>query len=149
MPAVIFAFCAVVVFFALQLDTALAIVIVEAMQPRSFPIFLMALIALLNALLVYQLVNGSWLPRPRQSPQTWITMLLMIVFYGLTTYVDMFVGLLVVIFAMSLAWGSRVVVWRHWSLSSRQLTFSSCLIWCLRSASRVEFSRNFITDNRQ
>ena len=97
-----------VAFFTLQLDTAPAIVIGEAMQPRSFPIFLTALIALLNALLVYQLVNGSRMPRLRQSPQTWITMLLMIVFYGLTTYVDMFVGLIVVIFVMSLAWGERL-----------------------------------------
>ncbi|MGI9522662.1 MAG: hypothetical protein ACR2PG_13540, partial [Hyphomicrobiaceae bacterium] len=76
-PGIIFAFCAVVIYVALQLDTAPAIVIGEAMQPRSFPIFLMALIAILNAVLVAQLMRGSRMPHPRQAPQTWLSMVLM------------------------------------------------------------------------
>ena len=52
-PALIFVFCAVVSYVALHLDTAPPIVIGEAMQPRSFPIFLMVLIAVLNAVLIF------------------------------------------------------------------------------------------------
>ena len=141
-PAVIFAFCAVVVYFALQLDTAPAIVIGEAMQPRSFPIFLMGLIALLNALLVYQLVNGSRMPHPRQTPQTWITMLLMIVFYGLTTYVDMFVGLIVVIFVMSLAWRER----RYWLAGLVAVVTSTTVFFLFDLVLKIRFPRGVLTE---
>ena len=46
-PGVIFAFCAIVTWFALQFDEAPEIVVGPAMQPRSFPIFLAVIIALL------------------------------------------------------------------------------------------------------
>ena len=130
-----------VAFFALQLDTAPAIVIGEAMQPRSFPIFLTALIALLNALLVYQLVNGSRMPRLRQSPQTWITMLLMIVFYGLTTYVDMFVGLIVVIFVMSLAWGERL----YWLVTLVAVVTPANVFFLFDLVLKIRFPRGVLT----
>lgn len=108
-PGVIFVFCAIVIYLALQFDRAPEIVIGEAMQPRSFPIFLMVLIAVLNAVLIWQMVSGNPMPQVSQPPATWLSMALMVVFYGLTTYVDLFVALVVVIFVMALFWGERRV----------------------------------------
>lgn len=141
-PALIFAFCGVVTYFALQLDTAPAIVIGEAMQPRSFPIFLMGLIALLNAVLIYQLVCGQRMPHPRQAPQTWITMLLMIVFYGLTTYVDMFVGLMVVIFIMCLVWGER----RYWMAAMVAIVTPVTVFFLFDLVLKIRFPRGILTE---
>ncbi|MEM9360144.1 MAG: tripartite tricarboxylate transporter TctB family protein [Pseudomonadota bacterium] len=141
-PLVIFAFCGVVTYFALNLDTAPAIVIGEAMQPRSFPIFLMGLIALLNAVLIYQLVSGSRMPHPRQMPQTWVTMLLMIVFYGLTTYVDMFVGLMVVIFVMSLVWGER----RYWLAAMVAVVTPVTIFFLFDLVLKIRFPRGILTE---
>ncbi|MEM7749747.1 MAG: tripartite tricarboxylate transporter TctB family protein [Pseudomonadota bacterium] len=141
-PLVIFAFCGVVTYFALHLDTAPAIVIGEAMQPRSFPIFLMVLIALLNAVLIYQLVNGGRMPHPSQMPQTWITMLLMVVFYGLTTYVDMFVGLMVVIFVMSLVWGER----RYWLAAMVAFVTPVTIFFLFDLVLKIRFPRGILTE---
>ncbi len=141
-PLVIFAFCGVVTYFALNLDTAPAIVIGEAMQPRSFPIFLMGLIAFLNAILIYQLANGSRMPHPRQMPQTWITMLLMIVFYGLTTYVDMFVGLMVVIFVMCLVWGER----RYWLAAMVAIVTPVTIFFLFDLVLKIRFPRGILTE---
>jgi hypothetical protein len=99
-PAIIFVFCASITYLALQLDTAPPIVIGEAMQPRSFPIFLMALIAVLNVVLIFQILNGNPMPSVSQPPQTWVSIALMLVFYALATYVDMFLALIAVIFIM-------------------------------------------------
>ena len=99
-PAVIFVFCAAVAYLALQLATAPPIVIGEAMQPHSFPIFLVGLIAVLNVVLILQLISGSRMPQPDHAPQTWLSIALMLVFYAITTYADMFLALMVVIFIM-------------------------------------------------
>ena len=41
---------------------------------------------------------------------TWLTMLLMVLFYALTVSIDMFVGISVVMFLMSLVWGQRNIL---------------------------------------
>ena len=43
----------------------------------------------------------------RESFHTWGTMLLLILFYGLTVWLDMFIGIAVVMFLMCLLWGER------------------------------------------
>jgi hypothetical protein len=106
-PLVIFAFCAIVIYLASQLDIAPPIIVGPAMQPRSFPIFLMVLIALLNTVLIWQLARGQEMPRVSQPPATWISIVLMAVFYVLATYVDMFIALIVVMFIMTIVWGER------------------------------------------
>jgi len=141
-PAIVFAFCAGVTYVALHLDTAPPIIIGEAMQPRSFPIFLMGLIAFLNVILIYQFFSGSRMPHPRQAPQTWLTMLLMIVFYALTTYVDMFVGLMVVIFVMSIVWGER----RYWLAGLVAIVTPVTVFFLFDLVLRIRFPRGILTE---
>ena len=136
-PGIIFAFCAIVALIAYQFDEAPEIVIGPAMQPRSFPIFLAAIIAVLNVVLIWQLAAGARMPEARQLPQTWLSIALMVVFYLVTTYADMFLALAIVIFVMCLVWGER----RYWvaglvaSSPRSRSSFSST--WSFKSASRV------------
>ena len=141
-PVVIFAVCAAVIYFALQLDTAPAIIIGEAMQPRSFPIFLMVLIGILNVALILQLARGSRMPAPRHAPQTWVTMALMVVFYLLTVYVDLFVALMVVIFVMALAWGER----RYWLAALTAIVTPVSIFFLFDLVLKVRFPRGILTE---
>ncbi len=141
-PALIFVFCGVVVYFALQLDTAPAIVIGEAMQPRSFPIFLMGLIAVLNTVLIVQLVGGERMPHPRQTPQTWLSMVLMAVFYAISTYVDMFVALATVIFIMCIVWGER----RYWLAGLVAILTPVSIFFLFDLVLQVRFPRGVLTE---
>lgn len=109
-PAVIAAFSGVVIWASLQLDTSPPMIVGDAMQPRAFPIFLMVLNLILVALLVVQFHRSPPKEPPRESFHTWGTMLLMVLFYLLTTWLDLFIGIAVVMFAMSLLWGERRVL---------------------------------------
>ncbi len=141
-PLVIFAFCAMVTYLALQFDTAPEIVIGEAMQPRSFPIFLAGLIALLNIFLIVQFFGGSRMPHPRQPPQTWLSMALMAVFYVLTTYIDMFLALAVVIFIMSLVWGER----RIWLAGLIAVVTPVTIFLLFDLVLKIRFPRGILTE---
>ncbi|MGI9424772.1 MAG: tripartite tricarboxylate transporter TctB family protein [Hyphomicrobiaceae bacterium] len=141
-PTVVFAFCAVVTYVALQFDTAPPIVIGEAMQPRSFPIFLMGLIAVLNAVLIFQLLSGSRMAVPRQPPQTWISIVLMMVFYVITTYADMFLALMIVIFVMCIVWGER----RYWLAALVALLTPITIFFLFDLVLKVRFPRGILTE---
>ena len=141
-PAVIFAFCGAIIYLALQLDRAPPIVIGEAMQPRSFPIFLMVLIAVLNLILIWQLMNGSRMPHPRQPPQTWVSMALMVVFFAITTYVDMFLALAIVIFIMALVWGER----RIWLAALIAVVTPASIFFLFDLVLRIRFPRGVLTE---
>ena len=141
-PALIFVFCGIVTYLALQLDTAPPIVIGEAMQPRSFPIFLMATIAVLNAVLIWQMINGSRMPRVSQPVPTWASVGLMIVFYVLTTYVDMFLALAVVMFIMCLAWGER----RFWLAGLVSIVTPITIFFLFDLVLKIRFPRGILTN---
>jgi hypothetical protein len=141
-PALIFAFCAVVAYLAMQLDTAPPIVIGEAMQPRSFPIFLVGLIVVLNLVLIGQLISGSRMPHPRQPPQTWISMVLMALFYVVSTFADMFIGLALVIFIMCLVWGER----RYWLAGLVAILTPLSIFFLFDLVLRIRFPRGILTE---
>ena len=141
-PAVIFVFCGVVTYLALQLDVAPPIIIGEAMQPRSFPMFLMLLIAILNTVLIWQVASGNHMPRVSQPPPTWISMALMVVFYALTTYVDMFVALFVVMFIMCLVWGER----RYWLAGLVALVTPVTIFFLFDLVLKIRFPRGILTN---
>ena len=106
-PIVIAAVSLVIIYLALQLDLSPPMIVGDSMQPRSFPIFLMVLNLILTGILALQFYK-----KPPQYPEpirraTWMSISLMAVFYGLTISTDMFIGIAVVMFLMSLAWGER------------------------------------------
>lgn len=106
-PAVIAAISLIIIYLALQLDLSPPMIVGDSMQPRSFPIFLMALNLILTAILATQIYkNPPRYPEPIQRA-TWMSIALMALFYGLTVSTDMFIGIAVVMFLMSLAWGER------------------------------------------
>ena len=106
-PAVIAAFSVVVIGAALQLELSPPMIVGDSMQPRAFPIFLMAVNLLLVAVLVVRIAREPPKPVPLEPFATWGSILLMPVFYALTVWLDMFIGIAVVMFAMCLLWGER------------------------------------------
>jgi len=109
-PLVIATISAIIIYLALQLDLSPPMIVGDSMQPRSFPIFLMALNLILTAILARQFHRAPpAYPEPIKRT-TWISMALMVVFYGLTVSADMFIGIAVVMFLMSLAWGERRIL---------------------------------------
>ena len=106
-PIVLTIVSVVIIYLALQLDLSPPMIVGDSMQPRAFPIFLMVLNLILTATLAYQFYKT-----PPETPEplsrvTWLSMVLMVLFYGLTVSTDMFIGIVVVMFLMSLAWGER------------------------------------------
>jgi len=100
----------VIIYLALQLKLSPPMIVGDSMQPRSFPIFLMVLNLILTAILAVQIYRN-----PPEEPApilriTWLTMVLMVLFYALTVSIDMFVGISVVMFLMSLVWGQRNIL---------------------------------------
>jgi len=106
-PGMIFLFAAVAAFFATTFDKAPDIIVGDAMQPRSFPIFLMGVISILNVVLIFQMLKTPPKERPLLPKQTWVTGMLMLTFYVLTVTVDMFIALAIVLFLLSVCFGER------------------------------------------
>jgi len=77
------------------------------MQPRVFPIFLMIVNLILTTILWMQYRKTPPAPLEKERIATWGTILLMIPFYLLATYVDLFIAIAITIFAMCLLWGER------------------------------------------
>ena len=141
-PLVIATISAVIIYLALQLDLSPPMIVGNSMQPRSFPIFLMALNLILTAILARQFhrTPPSY-PEPIKRT-TWISMALMVVFYGLTVSADMFIGIAVVMFLMSLAWGERRIL-----LALANAIATPVLIFLLFDmVLRIRFPRGIITN---
>ncbi len=109
-PAILAAFSLAVIWASLQLDESPPMIVGESMQPRVFPIFLMVVNLILIVILAVQ-----WLKTPPKTVKlvdfvTWGSMLLMPVFFALTTWLDLFIGSAVVMFLLCLLWGERRLV---------------------------------------
>ena len=99
-----------IIYLALQLDLSPPMIVGDSMQPRAFPIFLMVLNLLLTAILAYQIFKTPPKQREPINRVTWLSMVLMVLFYGLTVSTDMFIAIAVVMFLLSLAWGERRLI---------------------------------------
>ena len=141
-PGFIFVFCAVVTYVATTLDEAPAIIVGPAMQPRAFPMFLMAVIAILNVVLIVQMLRSE--PRKRSDLpwQTWVTGALLAVFYVVTTTLDMFLALGVVLFSMCLAWGER----RIWIAALVAIATPAVIFFTFDLLLQVRFPRGILTN---
>lgn len=106
-PGWVFAFCALITWLSLQMEKANPIIVGHAMQPRVYPIFLMALIAILGVILTVQVVRHGHYLRVQLPWQTYMTVALTWFFYLVATRVDMFLGLAVVMVLMCRVWGER------------------------------------------
>lgn len=141
-PVFVFAFCIVVGAMALNIDTAPPAFVGTGMQPKSFPLFLMAIIAALNVVLIRETFRD---PPERREPLkgiVWISAGLMGVFAAIAEFADMMLGLAVVIFAMSLLWGER----RIWVALLLALLTPATILLFFDIVLEVRFPRGLITN---
>ena len=106
-PLFLTIFSIIVIGISLQLDTSPEMIVGDSMQARSFPIFLMVLMLVLITVLTFQYKTNNPEPIKLERFPTWGSMGLFLIFYLLTVYTDMFIGIFVVIFLMSILWGER------------------------------------------
>ncbi len=106
-PAIIIAFSVVVIWASLLLDLSPEMIVGDSMQPRVFPIVLMILNIALAATLAIQYTRAPPRPVEMEGVTTWGSIILFVVFFLLTVYVDMMIAIAVVVFAMCLLWGER------------------------------------------
>lgn len=141
-PAVIFLFCGVVSYISTTFEEALPIIVGHSMQPRVFPIFLMAVIAVLNLGLIAQIVAKPFKRRAKEPPQTWASVVLMGVFYFMAEHVDIILGLMVVMFAMCVIWGER----RLWVAAILAVGTTAIIFFSFDLLLEVRFPRGILTD---
>ena len=77
------------------------------MQPRNFPLFLMLLTAIINVLLIRQILKAPPRQLTAHSYHTWGTIALMVVFYLVTVFADMMLAISLVVFSLCILWGER------------------------------------------
>lgn len=141
-PAFVFLFCGVVTAVSLTLDEALPLMVGHSMQPRVFPIFLMAVIAVLNVGLAIYVVRNPVSRRRWEPPVTWVSVALMAVFWALSEFLDMMVALIVVMFLLSVAWGER----RLWVAAALAVVTTASIFFSFDLILEVRFPRGILTD---
>ena len=109
-PGVITVFSFIVIYLSLQLDLSPPMIVGDSMQPRAFPIFLMIINLILLGLLTYQFYQSPPDSIPLEPFQTWGSIILLVIFYGMTTGVDFFVAIAVVMFLMCILWGEKRIL---------------------------------------
>ncbi len=141
-PGLIAGFSLIVIWVALQLDVSPAMIVGDSMQPRVFPIFLMVINLFLAALLAVQYKKSPPKKVSRESKQTWATIGLFVIFYPLTVYLDMLIGIAVVMFAMCMIWGER----RFYVAGAVALITPASVFLLFDLVLRVRFPRGLITN---
>ncbi len=141
-PVLLTVFSIVVIVLALQLDKSPPIIVGKSMQPRAFPIFLMVINLLLVVLLTLQFLRSPPEAIPLEPFATWGSMLLMVLFYLITTYVDMFIAIAVVVFLMCFLWGER----RWWVALLTAVVTPASIFLLFDSVLRIRFPRGLFTN---
>lgn len=141
-PAFIFLFCIVVTALSLTFEEALPLIVGHSMQPRVFPIFLMAVIAVLNIGLVFQVLRSPLSRRDWEPSVTWTSAALMALFWFITEFVDMMAALMVVIFLLCLVWGER----RVWVAALLAVATTAIIFFSFDLLLEVRFPRGLLTD---
>lgn len=141
-PAFIFLFCGVISYVSTTFDEALPLIVGDSIQPRVFPIFLMAVVAVLNIGLIVQVLSKPASRRDWEPYQTWASAVLFGVFYFLATFVDIMIGLMVTMFALSIIWGER----RVWVAAVLAIVTTSMIFFSFDLVLEVRFPRGLFTD---
>ena len=95
-PGIIAAFSLAVIWASLQLELSPDMIVGDSMQPRAFPIFLMVINLVLLVIFAVQLQKQRPKRVPLEPYPTWGSLVLLGVFYLLTVFLDMFIGIAVV-----------------------------------------------------
>ena len=141
-PLFLAIFSFVVIAIALQLDTSPEMIVGDSMQARSFPIFLMILNLILVAVLTLQFYKNHPNPIPLERFPTWGSMILFLVFYLLTVFTDMFIGIFIVMFLMCVLWGEK----RIW-VALLTASITPALIFMLFDlVLKIRFPRGILTN---
>lgn len=141
-PLIIAVFSCIVIALALQLDESPPMIVGDSMQPRVFPIFLMILTLVLTAVLFLQLKRSPPEPVALEPFPTWGTIALMVLFYFLVTYIDLFIALAVIVFLMCFLWGER----RWWVALALAILTPSLLFLLFDSVLQIRFPRGLFTN---
>ena len=96
----------------------------------------------LVAVLVFQVHRSPPEPAHRETSHTWGTMLLLALFYGLTVWLDMFIGIAVVMFLMCLLWGER----RLLVAAASALITPLAIFFLFDKVLQVRFPRGLLTN---
>ena len=143
LPPIFIAFCSlVIIYLALQLDLSPPMIVGDSMQPRSFPIFLMILNIILAGILGFQLHQSPPAQLEKILMPTWMSMSLLVLFYGLTVTTDMFIGISVVMFLLSVAWGER----RYYVSVINAIATPLAIFILFDEVLRIRFPRGIITN---
>ncbi len=141
-PGFIFLFCAVVAYISTTFEEALPLIVGHSMQPRAFPIFLMAVIAVLNVVLLSQILKKPISRRNWEPYQTWVSGILFGVFYFLTEHLDILIALAAVMFTLAVVWGER----RIWVAAVLALGTTAAIFFSFDLVLEVRFPRGILTD---
>ena len=141
-PLFLTVFSIIIIGISLQLDTSPEMIVGDSMQARSFPIFLMILNLILISVLTFQYKKNNPDPIKLEKFPTWGSMGLFFIFYLLTVYTDMFIGIFVVMLLMGLLWGEK----RIW-VSFLTATLTPLLIFLLFDfVLKIRFPRGILMD---
>jgi hypothetical protein len=139
-PGILAAFSAIVIWASLQLEISPDIIVGDSMQPRAFPIFLMAINLGLVAILAIQMCRTPPKKIALEPFATWGSVVLLVLFFALTTWLDMFIGIAVVMFLMCLLWGERRIY-----IAAATALFTPLLIFLLFNfVLQVRFPRGIL-----
>ena len=141
-PGIVAAFSVAVIWAALQLDVSPPMIVGHSLQPRVFPILLMVINLGLAVFLVVQYRRSPPKPVPLEGLCTWGSIALFVLFYPLTVYLDMLIGIAVVMFVMCLLWGER----RLWVAGTVALVTPAAIFFLFDTVLRVRFPRGLLTN---
>jgi len=143
-PAIIAVFSVIVIWASLQLELSPAMIVGESMQPRAFPVFLMVINLVLVALLSYQVYRQRPTPAKVEFEDfpTWGSIGLLALFYPLTVFLDMFIGIAVVMFLMCFLWGER----RWYVATTVALVTPVAIFFLFDLVLKVRFPRGLLTN---
>ena len=141
-PLLLTIFSIIIIGISLQLDKSPEMIVGDSMQARSFPIFLMILNLILISVLTFQYKKNNPEPIKLEKFPTWGSMGLFFIFYLLTVYTDMFIGIFVVMLLMGLLWGEK----RIW-VSFLTATLTPLFIFLLFDfLLKIRFPRGILMD---
>ena len=141
-PGVIVAFSIAVIYAAVQLELSPPMIVGDSLQPRVFPILLMVINLILAALLASQSRKESPGKVQREGLRTWGSIALFLMFYPITVYVDMMIGIAVVMFVMCLLWGERRIL----GAGTRARATPVSIFFLFDLVLRVRFPRGLFTN---